>query len=171
MNLPFDNFLQYPLVLVLRDSKQLLFVYLAIHELIDSDVFFRLTSLFTPMLYESCSLPLIIFCPLLYFPEFYYAIFKMEGMEERSMWPRCSSTIMIYFVLYPSVINPNTVFVPSKLSWFKSLKMDLANSLLEIQTDYINVTSLVNIFNDTLREHNFVSCKFPVQVLLIILNM
>lgn len=85
MNLPFDNFLQYPLVLLLRDSKQLLFVYLATHEFIDSDVFFRLTSLFTPMLYESCSLPLIIFCPFLYFPEFYYAIFKMEGMEERSM--------------------------------------------------------------------------------------
>lgn len=83
MNLPFDNFLQYPLVLVLRDSKQLLFVYLATREFIDSDVFSRLTSLFTHMLYESCSLPLIIFCPFLYFPEFCYAIFKMEGMRER----------------------------------------------------------------------------------------
>lgn len=83
MKLPFDNFLQYSLVLVLWDSKQLLFVYLATHEFIDSDVFSRLTSLFTHMSYESCSLPLIIFCPFLYFPEFYHAIFKMEERRDQ----------------------------------------------------------------------------------------
>lgn len=82
MNVPFDV-IQYLLVLVLRNSKQLLFVYLATHKFIDSDIFSRLTTLFIFMLYESCSLPLIIFCPFLYFPEFCYAIFKMEGMKER----------------------------------------------------------------------------------------
>lgn len=65
MNLPFYNFIQYPLVLVLKDSKQLLFVYLATYEFIDSDVFYRLTSQSTHMLYERCSLRLIIFYPFL----------------------------------------------------------------------------------------------------------
>lgn len=59
MNFPFDNFIPYPIALVLRSSKKL-FIYLSAHE-------FTYCVICLLVLYENCSLPLMVFLPCFLF--------------------------------------------------------------------------------------------------------
>lgn len=83
VSLPFDNFIQYPLVLVLKETVNNCSIFtLLLVSLPMSDVFSRLTNLFISMLNKSCSLPLIIFLPYFVF-SWVLLLYFIDGRGKR----------------------------------------------------------------------------------------